>query len=888
MLRTTRIRTKLGLALAVPLAGLVAMAGFEVVSAVRAVDTTRSDTTLATSAVRAAALVAALQDERDLPSVSLAGFGEDVRLAIASDDEARERTDGAAAALRVAVNDHGADAGAAYGAALKALAAIDQLRGNVDEYVVADADEADDRADEVFTRYSSIIDELNAGTASARARMEDVELRGGVAIVHASSQQTELRARMAWLTARGSIDAVSDVTTLEQQVASLRDQASALDAEIRANAAGPYAAGVGVLGAGPFDDEVDRFLDKGTAQTDVLLTGFDRDADTSYGALRSTAATILADEADATEAAALARQWGFGGLALALFVLAPIVTWVAARSITKPLASLRTQAEEMAGEHLPTAVRQILDTPLGEDVVIPKLVPISVRSNDEVAEVAAALSAVQTSALDLAVEQAVLRRNISDSYINLGRRNQNLLGRQLDFITELERNETDPDTLEGLFRLDHLATRMRRNAESLLVLAGVEPPRQWAAPVKAADVVRAALGEVEDYHRVVIRHLEPAALVGSVAADIAHVTAELIENALSFSPPDQQVEVKGRLTVDGYTIAISDNGFGMPADELERANRRLAGAESFTVAPSRYLGHYVAGHLASRLGVTVELQAGSTGGITARIEVPMGLVADDETDPHLNRLRGNQARAEAQAESEEHAESEAQAESEAHAEDAELPPVVEPAPQLATPQPAHLARVSALEPAADVADDAMPAVEDVPAEPAPSLTTNGLPRRGERTPDPALAPEPTPAPPATPAPAVAAAADPASAPVAGFGGLAVTRPVGPSLFTVAARNARLGTPNHTPAASSAPSAPATQEPAMTSAGLTRRVPGAQRPDLPFEPVRAADEWSVADQPPSSAEDVYSFLNSFQSGVDRGRSDALGEELTNLSIPEDEE
>src|SRR3546814_7200846 len=113
---------------------------------------------------------------------------------------------------------------------------------------------------------------------------------------------------------------------------------------------------------------------------------------------------------------------------------------------------------------------------------------------------------------DLAVEQAVLRRNISDSYINLGRRNQNLLSRQLDFITDLERNEADPDILEDLFKLDHLATRMRRNAESLLVLAGVAPPRQWAAPVRVTDVVRAALGEVEDYQRVVVRHLEPAAL----------------------------------------------------------------------------------------------------------------------------------------------------------------------------------------------------------------------------------------------------------------------------------------------------------------------------------------------------------------------------------------
>src|SRR5690606_11180801 len=145
----------------------------------------------------------------------------------------------------------------------------------------------------------------------------------------------------------------------------------------------------------------------------------------------------------------------------------------------------------------------------------PHVTPVRVNARDEVADVADALNTVQDTALDLAVEQAVLRRNIADSFVNLGRRNQHQLGRQLDFITELESKATDPDTLANLFRLDHLATRMRRNAESLLVLAGVEPPRKWAAPVRLTDVIRAALGEVEDYQRVTVRGVEPATIVGS-------------------------------------------------------------------------------------------------------------------------------------------------------------------------------------------------------------------------------------------------------------------------------------------------------------------------------------------------------------------------------------
>jgi anti-sigma regulatory factor (Ser/Thr protein kinase) len=498
----------------------------------------------------------------------------------------------------------------------------------------------------------------------------------------------------------------------------------------------------------------------------------------------------------------------------------------------------------MAGTRLPSAVRQILETPAGEDVVIPEVQPIKVKTRDEVSEVAAALSEVQASAVDLAVEQAVLRRNISDSYINLGRRNQNLLTRQLDFITELERNETDPDGLEGLFRLDHLATRMRRNAESLLVLAGVEPPRQWSAPVKMADVVRAALGEVEDYQRVVVRHLEPATVTGAVAADVAHVLAELIENALSFSPPDQTVEVRGRLDTSGYTVAVTDNGLGMAPADLERANRRLAGKESFTVAPSRYLGHYVAGHLASRLDVVVELQDSPAGGITARIDLPMALLADEELDRGIVDASA---------------------------------PAAAPAPVISGPTAAAAATATTPgglprrgeRPALVSGDEAPPVAPPAAATPPPVPVAEST--------QPAVLPPPPP-PPARPVPpavepaepAVARESTPAPAPVTGFGGLAVTP--GPSMYTVAARQARTGTPG-----------PGSTGADATPSGLARRVPGAQRPDgslfgrpaqpVPDEPVR------------TSPEDVYSFLSSFQSGVARGRADAAGDTPTG---PEEEQ
>ena len=378
-------------------------------------------------------------------------------------------------------------------------------------------------------------------------------------------------------------------------------------------------------------------IDTGQVRVGDTMASLSREDDEGYNGFRTTVNEEITDRADELKAESRATQFRYlllGGLAL---VVAAIVTWLVSRSITRPLRSLTEQAKSMAEERLPAAVTDILETPLGDDVTVPTVDPIQVNTRDEVADVADALNTVQDSALDLAVEQAVLRRNIADSFVNLGRRNQNLLGRQLDFITELEANEADPDTLSNLFRLDHLATRMRRNAESLLVLAGIEPPRQWAAPVRLTDVIRAALGEVEDYQRVTVRGVEPATIIGSAAADLAHLLAELIENALVFSPPDQTVDIRGRLRPNhvgadgagGYTLAIIDSGLGMPAGDLASANRRLAGAESFTVAPSKYLGHYVAGNLAARHGIRVTLDNSPGNGVTATLDLPVELLTSD-------------------------------------------------------------------------------------------------------------------------------------------------------------------------------------------------------------------------------------------------------------------
>ena len=839
MFRTTHIRTKLAVALAVPMLALVAVAGFEVLDSKAEVAKATTQADLAETSLGPGSLLVHLQNERNRAAIDLIGLGAAAELAVDNNPEARELTDPAAELFRQETVAHGGLVRDAFEPAWVAFEDLEDLRADVDAYDGPMDSTNEEFADEVFVRYSAIIEAFFDGTSQVVSTIDDAELRNGAEIVDASTRQNDILARIVRSVVLSTITGRLDDASARQEVAALADRSQGFDDTIHANAAGPYA-GVAdetfaEAGLQSFDRQVESYLAGNGVEVTPLLSAVASDPTIGYTGLRAKAGDLLVAEADAKEAEAMARMRILTGIALGGLALALVVTWLASRSITRPLRSLKRQAEDMAGTRLPAAVRQILETPPGEDVVIPEVQPITVKTRDEVAEVAAALSQVQSSAVDLAVEQAVLRRNISDSYINLGRRNQNLLSRQLDFITELERNETDPDSLEGLFRLDHLATRMRRNAESLLVLAGIEPPRQWSAPVRLADVVRAALGEVEDYQRCVVRHLEPASVTGAVAADLAHVLAELIENALSFSPPDHSVEVKGRLTTSGYTVAITDNGLGMAAEDVERANRRLAGKESFTVAPSRYLGHYVAGHLASRLDIVVELQDSPAGGITARVDVPMGLLADDELDRTLAK--------------------------------APTPEPV-PVPVLAGPaaSPASVETTTSGLPrrggqlVAEVAEVAEPVVE--PVAPLISAPVESQPAPAEA--EPAVARESSPSP--------VAPAGPSTLPISGFGGLAVSRPSGQSMYSVAATQGR-----------SAVNGETTQErPAAngvaTPGGLARRVPGAQRPDAGLSP-RAAEP-AVTEPARTSPEDVYSFLSNFQSGVARGRADAASDTETN--------
>ena len=263
---------------------------------------------------------------------------------------------------------------------------------------------------------------------------------------------------------------------------------------------------------------------------------------------------------------------------------------------------------------------------------VPRLPRFEVDAHDELAELGASFNAVQDVALDLAAEQVIARRVVSENLVNIARRNQNLLGRTLGFISSLEQGERDAEALDNLFRIDHLTTRMRRNAQSLLVLAGAEPTQLWSPPVPVGDVVRAALSEVENYGQVDLGDLGAVSVVGSAAGDVSHLLAELLENATSFSPPTSAVTVVGRTVADGHQLAIFDYGLGMTPDELADANQRLNQVAAFDRESNKLLGFQVVARLAARHEIKVMLTTTPGGnGVTAVVRLPKSLLGSADT-----------------------------------------------------------------------------------------------------------------------------------------------------------------------------------------------------------------------------------------------------------------
>ncbi len=306
---------------------------------------------------------------------------------------------------------------------------------------------------------------------------------------------------------------------------------------------------------------------------------------------------------------------------LLVLALALVFTTIVGRSMVRPLRRLRAGALEVAGVRLPETVRRMSETD-GDDAPL-DVEPIDVDSADEIGQVARAFDQVHREALRLAANEAALRGNVNAMFVNLSRRSQSLVERQIQLIDDLELGEQDAERLANLFQMDHLATRMRRNSENLLVLAGHDVSRRWNQPVALVDVLRAAVSEIEQYERVTLNVQPGIAVRGQAVNDVVHLLSELAENATSFSSAETPVTIAGHLlSSGGVLLDITDQGVGMGAEEMAHANWRLDNPPVVDVAVSRRMGLFVVARLAARHGIRVRLRPAASGGLTALVWLP--------------------------------------------------------------------------------------------------------------------------------------------------------------------------------------------------------------------------------------------------------------------------
>jgi signal transduction histidine kinase len=336
-----------------------------------------------------------------------------------------------------------------------------------------------------------------------------------------------------------------------------------------------------------------------------------------------------------------------GGLGLLAVILSILVSIVIGRGLIRELGTLRQSALELANKRLPDVVQRLA---AGQDVDVSADAPELPATSDEIGQVRQAFAAVQQTAVEAAVGQARLRQGISDIFRNLARRSQSLLHRQLALLDAMERRAREPEELEDLFRIDHLTTRMRRHAESLIILSGDAPARAWRRPVPFVDVLRAAVAEVEDYTRIKVTANTRAAISGPTVADVIHLVAELAENAVVFSPPNTPVLITGDVVGRGFAVEIEDRGLGLSDERRAELNDLLENPPPFDLSGSDQLGLFVASQLAKKHDIKISLRGSPYGGTTAIVLIPNTLVVSEEsyqqdaTDPGASvQLSGRHA-----------------------------------------------------------------------------------------------------------------------------------------------------------------------------------------------------------------------------------------------------
>jgi len=468
-----------------------------------------------------------------------------------------------------------------------------------------------------------------------------------------------------------------------------------------------------------------------------------------YNSLTDTTVTEFGDTVTAESNAARTAALRDTAIVLGAVLLALAIALVISRSLIDPIRRLRFAALQAARRGLPDAIERIRAGASTDELDFAR---VPIRTHEEIGELARAVDDMHGQAITLAGEQATLRRQVNDMFETLSRRNKSLVDQQLGLIEQLEQDEDDPRRLENLFRLDHIAARMRRNGDNLLVLAGTDVRRARTAPVALGDTLRAAVSGVEEYRRVELGQIPPGVVTGHAAPDVVHLIAELLDNSLRYSPPETTVSINAARTIDGSMIVeIADLGIGMSPVDILDANERLAAGGEMSADTARRMGLFVVSRISRRYNISVRLRPTATSsthsGITATVLLPTSIL-DSSRAPEIRTPRtGPVATVE------------------------RTPPPAPPAPvwsqpvptASAPPQPATRSFADLPRRTPGISTDRTETFAPIAPESTPTATPSGLPRRTPGTSGvPQVSTSTTPAP-AAPVSSFAPQLDPAGA-----------------------------------------------------------------------------------------------------------------------------
>uniref|UniRef100_UPI002027F4A7 nitrate- and nitrite sensing domain-containing protein n=1 Tax=Actinotalea sp. C106 TaxID=2908644 RepID=UPI002027F4A7 len=625
MLRRLGIRGKVLAALSVPVLVLFVLAGAVSAQAIDDVQTSRTVTQLLSALDRTRELTAAMQDERAATLAVVTAAPEERADASAELGRVRATTNDAigAASREAAEIELGALTDRAVTGLRDQLTELDTLRRAVDS--------GDVTMRLAFTGYTTVVERVTAFPEVVANALDDRELAAiitGQTAVASLAEKYEQEQVFGNEVLQGSARSGPDL-----QLLAALFPATDIQQESAALAVAQLQLGIEVPGLVTGLQTYGNFRSLATSGQENYLSFIDpaQWVETSQGQIDLYAPVVAdlsaAEEAQADEVAANALRTAV--LTIALTVLAVIISIAVAltiaRQIVNPLRRLTRAAGEVR-EELPRLVDQVAIPGQGPDLT---LAHIPVTSRDEIGQLATAFNDVNSTTIQVAQEQAALRGSIAEMFVNVARRDQVLLNRQLSFIDALERSEEDPKTLADLFRLDHLATRMRRNAESLLVLAGIDTGRRLRETLPTSDVIRTASSEIEHYERVQLDLPVDPTMLGHTALPAAHLLAELLENATVFSDPGTPVQVSTGVDEHHVLVTVLDQGLGMTPEEILDANTKIRTTSAGDVLGAQRLGLFVVGRIANRLGAVVELAHGPSGtGTLATVRFPVSLFVD--------------------------------------------------------------------------------------------------------------------------------------------------------------------------------------------------------------------------------------------------------------------